>query len=82
MATWKKVQKPAPYNNNFLGNTVVAARLQVINEETNKFETVGTCIDTPNAIKKELLDPKYVGLSIWIWTPIDGRHYHGLVKGK
>lgn len=73
-------QKPVPYNNNWLGNTVTGARLQVINEETNKWQTVGTCIDTPNAIKKELTKPEYKGLSIWIVDAFGSRRYHGLVK--
>jgi hypothetical protein len=72
-------QKPAAYNNSWLGNTVTEAQLQVINEQTNKWDTVGTCTDTPNAIAKELSKKKYKGLSIWVksW---DGRKYHGLVK--
>lgn len=71
--------KPAPYNNSWLGNTVTTVKLQVINEVTNKWDTIGECVDTPNAIAKELSKKKYKGQSIWIKS-FTGRQYHGLIK--
>jgi hypothetical protein len=72
-------KKPTAYNNSWLGNTVTTAQLQVINENTNKWDTIGECVDTPNAIANELSKKKYKGQSIWIKT-FTGRSYHGLVK--
>jgi hypothetical protein len=67
MTTRKKATKPAVGDNSWLGNTVGGARLQIINEETNKWQTVGSCIDTPNVIAKETAKPKYKGLSLWLF---------------
>lgn len=63
-------RKPASGDNSWLGVTVTTCQLQIIDEETNKWKTVGVCIDAPNALKKELEDPKYQGLSLWkrSWT--------------
>lgn len=75
----QRTTKPAAHDNSWLGNTVTTAKLQVINEETNKWDTIGECVDTPNAIKKELSKKKYSGKSIWIKS-FTGRQYYGLVK--
>ena len=72
-------RKPAAGNNDWLGNTTIEAQLQIINEQTNKWETLGTCSDTPNALKRELEASKYQGQSIWIRTPF-GRRYHGQIN--
>ncbi len=71
------MKKPDPCSNNWLGNTVTGVELQII-DETDHWKTIGTCIDTPNAIAKELEDPKYTGLSIWFkrWS---GRDYYKLI---
>lgn len=68
-----RMKKPSAGDNSFLGITVVPARIQIINEETNTWQTVGQCIDTPNAIRNEIAKPEYKGLSLWLWTALDGR---------
>jgi hypothetical protein len=71
-------QTPAPYDNSFLGNTTTWALLQEIGSD-DKWHTIGSCNDTPNAIKAELAKPEYQGHGVWIRTPFE-RRYHGTVK--
>ncbi len=75
-------QKPAAFDNTWLGNTVTGARLQEIDSTVNppKWKTLGECIDTPNAIARELQDPKYKGHDVWIRDAFGDRRYHGHVS--
>ena len=47
-------------------NTYTTCKLQVINDKTMKWETIGECVDTPNAKKAAInkLTKKY-GKNIW-----------------
>jgi len=42
-------------------------------------KTLGECIDTPNALAKELKNPKYRGHHVWIRDAFGDRRYHGVV---
>ena len=70
--------KPAPYDNSFLGNTVTMCRIKEIG--TTHWVLLGSCIDTPNSIEKELKDKKYQGKMVWIFDAFGNKKYHGLVK--
>lgn len=72
-------QKPGTGNNDWLGNTVTTATLQIIGDD-DKWQTVGECIDTPNTLTKELANKKYKGMDIWIRDGFGGHKYHGHVK--
>ena len=71
--------RPKPGNNDWLGTTVTLARLQVIGDD-DKWQTVGSCIDAPNAITKELQQAKYQGRDIWVRDAFGGRRYHGHIN--
>jgi len=61
---------------------VLGAKLKIIDEsnpEKPMWKTIGTCLDTPNALERELRKKKYKGESVWIFTTL-GKRYHGLVK--
>jgi hypothetical protein len=65
-----------------LGNTTTEVRIreiQDLDDGTSVFYTIGTCLDTPNAIKTELSKPEYQGRSVWLFDTFGGRRYHGLV---
>jgi hypothetical protein len=70
--------KPAPCDNSFLGNTVTLCRIKEIGDF--HWITLGSCVDTPNAIEKELKDKKYQGHTVWIFDAFGGRRYHGLAQ--
>jgi hypothetical protein len=61
----KPSAKPAAFDNSWRGNTVTRARIQEIDYSVDR-KTLGECLDTPNALAKELQDPKYRGHDVWI----------------
>jgi len=73
---------PRAFDNSWLGNTVTRARIQEIDDSVDppKWKTLGECIDAPNAIARELQDPKYRGHDVWIRDAFGGRRYHGHVS--
>lgn len=77
----KPSAKPAAFDNSWLGNTVTRARIQEIDYSVDppKWKTLGECIDTPNALAKELKGPKYQGHDVWIRDAFGDRRYHGHV---
>lgn len=78
----KRPAQPAAFDNTWLGNTVTHARIQEIDDSVDppQWKTLGECIDTPNALAKELTDPKYQGHHVWIRDAFGGRRYHGHVS--
>jgi hypothetical protein len=70
----QKPTTPAP-----LGTIWIAeAKLQVINTDTMRWETLATCCDTPNAIRqavRELCkDTRYSSRTIWVKPYIGDRY--------
>lgn len=59
----KRTAKPAPVG---VVNGAFAAKLQVISEKTGRWETVGECADTPNAIQKALKELKLK--NVWCYS--------------
>ena len=78
----KRPAKPAAFDNSWLGNTVTHARLQEIDGTVDppQWKTLGECIDAPNAIARELQNPKYKGHDVWIRDAFGDRRYHGHVS--
>ncbi len=70
---------PKQNDNNWLGNTVTMAKIQEIGAD-DRWHTIGECIDTPNAISRELSKPEYSGHDVWIRDAFGGRKFHGRVK--
>jgi hypothetical protein len=70
-------------DNSWLGNVgITSAKIQEIDNtvEPPKWKTLGECLDTPNAIKQELQNPKYLGHDVWIRDAFGDRQYHGTIK--
>ena len=65
-------------DNAWLGNTVTLCRIREIGED--RWITLGSCVDTSNAIERELKNKKYQGKFVWIFDAFGGQHYHSLVK--
>ena len=78
----KRPAQPAAFDNSWLGNIVTSARLQEIDDSIDppRWKTLGECIDTPNAIARELQNPKYRGHDVWIRDAFGDRRYHGRVS--
>ncbi len=73
-----KAAIPAAFDNSWRGNTVTGARIQEIDYSVDR-KTLGECLDTPNALAKELQNPKYRGHDVWIRDAFGDRRYHGHV---
>lgn len=59
------------------GTVWTTCTLRVINEETNKFEKVGECPDTPNAIRAKMQE---LGLShVWVFHSWGEKEYRSLL---
>ncbi len=78
----KREARPAAFDNSWLGNTVTHARLQEIDNSVDppRWKTLGECLDAPNAIARELQNPKYKGHDVWIRDAFGDRRYHGHVS--
>ncbi len=52
------------------------ARIRYIDDATNRWVTVETCIDTPNAIKAALAEAKtvYPGKTLWVKSDVYGNY--------
>lgn len=72
--------KPRAHDNSWLGVVTGGVLLQVQNLETQRWETIGRCVDAPNAIAKELRKAKYKGQSVWVRDCLGERTYRGLVR--
>ena len=77
MSTAQK--RPQAYNNAWLGNTVTGAKIQEIGLD-DRWHTLGECVDTPNAIERELSKQEYKGHDVWIRNTFGERTYRGTVK--
>lgn len=77
----KRLAMPRAFDNAWLGNTVTRARIQEIDDSVDppQWKTLGECIDTPNALAKELKNPKYRGHHVWTRDAFGDRRYHGVV---
>ena len=75
-----RVKKPT--NNSFLGNTISMAKIKVINEETNRWTTIGECIDTPKGLRDEIGKDVYTGLSLWVFPQLGSKYYVDLATKK
>ena len=69
-----------------LGTIWVAyAKIQCINEDTMKWQTLATCMDTPNEVKKCIASlrtkPENLGVIYWVASYIEStlleRKYYG-----
>jgi len=50
------------------------ASIKVINKKTNKWKTVGKCLDTPNSIKEKVKELKFKGYNnLWLFSNTEGK---------
>lgn len=53
---------------------ILSARIQIINEQTNKWQTLAECMDTPNSIKQAI---RGLHGCLWVVNGLGERRYLG-----